>query len=215
MKKLLAIAAALMLLGCVQPQAPTPTSSPTASVPTTISAATFTPTPSAALPSNFSNEIVALGEATKDLTIVNGEMMGTLKEVSDTRASLRAYSAHLQYLDPEADETAFIQKNVEAISEFLSSNEYYLGAVNTGNAKLSDNFTCTDAPAYNLMTTLMTQSIQHGMTGVEILRTTAKQYHAMADSVGTDVAADLINAFYDGMGSSLNETSGFIKTRCG
>jgi len=209
----LIILAAIFLFGCVQPPAPTPT--PTVA-PTVISAHVITPTPVAApASSNFSNEVGALGEAAADIEIINGKMIATLKEISDARERLAAYSAHLDSLDPESTETVFLKKNIEAAGYFLSSNEHYIAAGNFARARTTGNFSCTQIGVYNMNLKYLSDAVDYGVRGVNVLESLAGDYPSLANETGSELAAKLIKAYYTGMGEEVNDTIAFLKTTCG
>ncbi|MCX6767615.1 MAG: hypothetical protein NTY90_02700 [Candidatus Micrarchaeota archaeon] len=202
----------LLLFGCILPPAPSPTPSPTSAagtVTTTVSA----PTPAAS--SNFSNELKALAEATADMKIIYGEMLDSFEKINNDKANLAAYSSHLQSLDAEANETVFLKKNAEILQHLLSSNEYYLGALNTGRIRTSENFTCNETKAYELTLSFLSNSVNEGMAAVDSLHSLAKEYPQLAYEAGSQVAGDLVKAYYDGMAESISETRTFLKTRCG
>ena len=210
-KQLLALVTAILLLGCIQPPATAPTVTP----PPVISAATATPI-ATALTSNFSNEIEAFGDAIKEIKLLNGEFLKTFDEVKKVREKVNAYAGHLQSLDPEENETVFLQKNVEVAYHFLDSNNYYLGAFNTGNTKTTtENFTCKDAKAYRLTLNLTGSAVSEGKKGIEILYSLVKQYPALAAKAGTKFAADLINSFYAGMDQYALESNLAVESKCG
>ncbi len=210
MKKILAVLAAILLFGCVQPLPPGVTPTPTAAPP----GYAPTPIPPAAV-SNFSSELRALAEASKDLKIMDGEMLETFEKINNAKASIADYAAHLQSLDPSANETIFLQKNVEALQHLLTSNEYYLGALNTGRMRTTENFTCKEMGAYSLTLNFLSNAVDHGLLAVNILHSLAGEYPVLAYEAGSQVAGDLIKAYYDGMAESVNETRAFLKTQCG
>ena len=208
---LLLLLGAIFLLGCVQPPAQAPAATPAAT--SVISAKVATPTPTA-LPTNLSNEMQTMADALKAVNIVNGEFLETFSEINDAKEAANAYASHLDGLDPEANGTVFLRGNIDAARHFLASNEYYLGAMNTGK-RVTQNFSCKDRKAYELAMNLTSSSIAEGRKGTDILYSLAGKYPAIAVQSGTQLAADLIGAFYDGMEESVNETLAIINDKCG